>query len=62
MRRTRSVVLLVSVIAALAQSSSHDLGWFIVSALIGLGFLPILVAIAVTVWTATLPRVPEQAG
>ena len=56
------VVLLVSVIAALAQSGSHDLGWFIVSALIGLGFLPILVAIAVTVWTATLPRVPEQAG
>ena len=53
------IVLLVSVIAALAQSGSHDVGWFIVTALIALGFLPVIVALAVTLWAATRPRARE---
>jgi uncharacterized membrane protein YhaH (DUF805 family) len=56
------VILLVSVIAALAQSGSHDVGWFIVTALIALAFLPVIVALAVTLWAATLPRAAEQSG
>jgi uncharacterized membrane protein YhaH (DUF805 family) len=53
------IVLLVSVIAALAQSGNHDVGWFIVTALIALGFLPVIVALAVTLWAATRPRAIE---
>jgi uncharacterized membrane protein YhaH (DUF805 family) len=56
------VILLVSVIAALAQSGSHDVGWFIVTALITLAFLPVIVALAVTLWAATRPRAAEQSG
>jgi uncharacterized membrane protein YhaH (DUF805 family) len=54
------IVLLVSVIAALAQSGNHGVGWFIVSALIALGFLPVIVALAVTLWAATRPRAAQQ--
>jgi len=50
-----AVILLLSVIAALAQSNSHDAGWFIVTALIALAFLPVIVAIAVSLWAATRP-------
>jgi uncharacterized membrane protein YhaH (DUF805 family) len=56
------IILLVSVIAALAQSSNHDIGWFVISTLIALGFLPVIVALVVTLWAATRPRAPEQAG
>jgi uncharacterized membrane protein YhaH (DUF805 family) len=55
-----ALILLASVIAALAQSGSHDIGWFIVTALVALAFLPMIVALAVTLWAATRPRAAEQ--
>jgi uncharacterized membrane protein YhaH (DUF805 family) len=55
-----NIVLLVSVIAALAQTSSHDIGALIVTGLIAVAFLPVIVALAVTLWAATRPSAAEH--
>jgi hypothetical protein len=39
----------------LAGSSSYDVGWVVVVILMVLAFLPIVVAVAVTLWAATRP-------
>jgi len=49
------LILLLSIIAALADSSSYDVGWFVVAILMAVAFLPIVVAVAVTLWAATRP-------
>ena len=54
------LILLLSVIAALAGSASYDVGWFVVVILMALAFLPIIVAVAVTLWAATRPSVAER--
>jgi hypothetical protein len=56
------LILLVWIIAALAGSSSYDLGWLMVAILVVLACLPLLVAIAVTLWAATRPRRKQVAG
>lgn len=56
------LILLISIIASLAGASSHDLGWVVAAILVVLAFLPIVVAIEVTIWTATRPsRKHEEA-
>jgi len=53
------LILLLSIIAALAGSSSYDVGWFVVVILMALAFLPVIVAVAVTLWAATGATVNE---
>jgi uncharacterized membrane protein YhaH (DUF805 family) len=54
------LILLLSIITTLAGSSSYDLGWFVVVILMVLAFLPIVVAVAVTLWAATRPSAGER--
>jgi uncharacterized membrane protein YhaH (DUF805 family) len=54
------LILLLSIIATLADSSSYDVGWFVVAILMALAFLPIVVAFAVTLWAATRPSTHER--
>jgi uncharacterized membrane protein YhaH (DUF805 family) len=50
------VVLLVTVIAVLLGSTQqHDLTWLVTTVLVVMAFLPIIVALAVTLWAATRP-------
>ena len=51
------IALMVSLLALLSNSGPHDLGWFVVAILMALAFAPILVALAVTLWAATRPRI-----
>ncbi len=50
-----NIVLLVAVVAALSQMSGHDAGALILAVCVMLAFLPVIVAIAVTLWAATRP-------
>jgi len=54
------LILLLSIIAALAGSSSYDVGWVVVVILMVLAFLPVVVAVAVTLWAATRPSAVER--
>jgi uncharacterized membrane protein YhaH (DUF805 family) len=54
------LILLLWMIAALARSSSYDLGWLMVAILMALALLPPLIAVAVTLWAATRPRRRES--
>jgi uncharacterized membrane protein YhaH (DUF805 family) len=54
------LILLLSIVAALAGSASYDVGWFVVVILMALAFLPIVVAVAVTLWAATRPSLVER--
>jgi uncharacterized membrane protein YhaH (DUF805 family) len=55
-----SLILLVLVVTTLAQTPGVDFGWFIVTILLVLALLPLIVAVAVTLWTATRPSVTER--
>jgi uncharacterized membrane protein YhaH (DUF805 family) len=55
-----TLILLLSVIESLAAASSYDLGRYIVAILVALAFLPIVVAMAVTLWAATGASVDER--
>jgi uncharacterized membrane protein YhaH (DUF805 family) len=56
------LILLISIIATLAGSSNYDFGWFVVTILMALAFVPVIVAIVVTLWAATRPSVkPREA-
>lgn len=50
------LILLVSIIAVLLGSSQYDLTWLVVAILVLLSFLPVILAIGVTVFAATRPR------
>jgi uncharacterized membrane protein YhaH (DUF805 family) len=52
-----NIILLVSVIAALVQMSSNDIGAIVVTIFIVMAFLPVIVALSVSVWAATRPTV-----
>jgi uncharacterized membrane protein YhaH (DUF805 family) len=54
-----NLILFVMVISALTQSASHDIGALIVTVLVVLALLPVIVAVAVTLWAATRPSVTE---
>ena len=51
-----NIILLIAVIAALTQTSGHDIGGLILAICIVMAFLPVIVAVAVTLWAATRPR------
>jgi uncharacterized membrane protein YhaH (DUF805 family) len=50
-----NIILFIVVISALTQSASHDVGAIIVTVLMVLALLPVIVAVAVTLWAATRP-------
>jgi uncharacterized membrane protein YhaH (DUF805 family) len=54
-----NIVLLIAVIAALTQTSGHDVGGLILALCIVMAFLPVIVAVAVTCWAATQPSAAE---
>ena len=55
------LILMVYVVSVLAGSSQYDLIPVVVAILIALTFLPIVVALAVTVWAARLKSLPPGA-
>jgi uncharacterized membrane protein YhaH (DUF805 family) len=55
-----TLILLLSVFESLAAASSYDLGRSIVAILVVLALLPIVVAMAVTLWAATGASVDER--
>ena len=57
-----NIVLLIAVIAALTQTSGHDVGTLILAVCVMLAFLPALVAVAVTLWAATRPSARPDAS
>jgi len=54
-----NIILLIMVVSALTQSASHDVGALIVTVLMVLALLPVIVAVAVTLWAATRPSGAE---
>jgi uncharacterized membrane protein YhaH (DUF805 family) len=54
-----NIILLIMVVSALTQSASHDVGVLIVTVLMVLALLPVIVAVAVTLWAATRPSEAE---
>jgi hypothetical protein len=55
------LILFVSIIALLAGAPHYDLSWLIVAILVVLAFLPIVLAVATTVWAATRPSLARPA-
>jgi uncharacterized membrane protein YhaH (DUF805 family) len=55
-----NIILFIMVISALTQSASHDVGALIVTVLMVLALLPVIVAVAVTLWAATRPISAER--
>jgi hypothetical protein len=50
------LILFVSIIALLAGAPHYDVSWLIVAILVLLAFMPIVLAVATTLWAATRPR------
>jgi uncharacterized membrane protein YhaH (DUF805 family) len=55
-----TLILLLSVMESLSAASSYDLGRAIVAILVVLALLPVVVAMAVTLWAATRASVGER--
>jgi uncharacterized membrane protein YhaH (DUF805 family) len=53
------LLLLFYVIATLLGSPHYDLGWLMVVLLMLMTFVPIVVALVFTIWTASRPRIAE---
>jgi hypothetical protein len=53
-------ILFLWIVAVLSGSHSFDLLWVVVALLTAAAFLPILVALAVTLWAVTRPGVEER--
>lgn len=49
------LLLLVSIVAILVGSPHYDLAWLVVVILVVIAFVPVIVAVAVTLWAATRP-------
>jgi site-specific recombinase len=47
---------LVSIVAILLGSPHYDLAWLMVAILLLIAFVPVIVAIVVSLWAATRPR------
>ena len=54
-----NIILLIAVVAALTQTSGHDVVGLILALCIVMAFLPVIVAFAVTCWAATRPSAAE---
>jgi hypothetical protein len=55
------LILLVSIIALLLNSTHYDLTWAVVAILLAVEFVPIALAFGTTVWAATQPsREPQS--
>jgi uncharacterized membrane protein YhaH (DUF805 family) len=54
-----NIILFIMVVSALTQSASHDVGALIVTVLMVFALLPVIVAVAVTLWAATRPSGAE---
>jgi uncharacterized membrane protein YhaH (DUF805 family) len=57
-----TLILILSIFESLAAASSYELGPLVVAILMVLGFLPIIVAMVVTLWAATGGSVKEPAA
>lgn len=57
---TLELILLVSVVSALLGSPSFDVGWLLVTILLALAFVPVVVAVVVTLWAATRPSAKRR--
>jgi hypothetical protein len=55
------VILLVSIVAILSGSPHYDFGSIIVATVTALAFVPLVLALAISVWAATRPSVQERA-
>jgi uncharacterized membrane protein YhaH (DUF805 family) len=56
-----NLVVMLYVIASLAGTTPYnDIAWAIIAALTVLAFVPIVVAVAVTLWVATRPSIVEK--
>ena len=53
------LLLFIWIIATLAGTSHYDVAWFVVTILMMLALVPIIVAVAVTLWAATRPSIHE---
>jgi uncharacterized membrane protein YhaH (DUF805 family) len=49
------LILLLSIVGSLLGSSDYDFGWSVVTILTAMAFVPIVLALAVTLWAATRP-------
>jgi uncharacterized membrane protein YhaH (DUF805 family) len=56
------LILLVAIIATLSGSSNYDIAWLMAAMLTVVACLPIIVAVAVTLWAATRPSVTGSAA
>ena len=54
------LILLLSIIAILFGAPHYDLAWLMVAILLLIAFLPVILAVAVTLWSATRPSIPER--
>ena len=54
------LILLVSVIAILLDSPHYDLAWLMVAILLLIAFVPLVLAVVVTLWAATRPSAAGQ--
>jgi hypothetical protein len=53
------LILLVSIIAILLGSPDYDLSWLMVVILVLIAFVPLVLAVVVTLWAATWPSIEE---
>jgi len=56
------LILLVSILAILVGAPHDDLGWLVVAILLAIAYVPVILAIAVTVWAATRASVERRAA
>ena len=50
------LILLVSIVAILLGSPHYDLAWLMVAILLLIAFVPVIVAVVVSLWATTRPR------
>lgn len=55
------LILLTSVVGFLVGSPHHDLAWLVIAFLLAIGFLPVVLAVAVSMWAATRPGADANA-
>ncbi|MDR3419712.1 MAG: hypothetical protein P4L80_00455 [Xanthobacteraceae bacterium] len=54
------LILLLSIVAILLGSPHYDLAWLMVAILLLIAFVPIVLALAVTLWAAGRPGIEEE--
>ncbi|HEX4408387.1 MAG TPA: hypothetical protein VH206_06420 [Xanthobacteraceae bacterium] len=57
-----NLLLLLTVIASLSGTLQFDTAWAMIALLTGLAFVPVILAVSVTVWAATRPTVQKLYG